>query len=172
MKKLLIGKGTFSKAYLTDQGYVELHSVDPVKECMALWGFGDSRLWPQIERIECQGNGWQVFKMPLYDKPKSLKNSLNPDDWEFYKALKAIPRAMNWEKDYELKGKWHRAFDKLRDKWAQHVEALDEALDSIANYGFDICFEISPRNVAVKDGNLILLDCFFLRSKLREVTGR
>lgn len=166
MKKLL-GRGTFTRAYLLESGEVELHSIDPVKECLALWGFGDSQLWPKIERIDYI-DGVGVYRMPRYEKPKSLKKALNAHDWEFYKALRALPCSIGFEKESELKNRWHEKFDTLKNQFSDYVEALHEALDSLGNYGFDICFEISPRNVAVKDGNLILLDCFFLRSKLRE----
>ncbi|UZT50044.1 hypothetical protein [Enterobacter phage 01_vB_Eclo_IJM] len=43
------------------------------------------------------------------------------------------------------------------------------ALDACANFGSDIQFEISPRNVRAVNGKLILVDCFFLVSKLQEV---
>jgi hypothetical protein len=170
MKKL-IGKGAFTKAYLLDSGEVELQSIDPIKECMALWGFGDSRLWPEIERIECRTNGVQVFRMPYYDRPKSLKNNLTPNDYSFYKDLRSLTRATGLLRGYQLKQHWHDQFDSLKAKWPEHVAALHEVLDAIANYGEDICFEISPRNVAVKDGKLILLDCFFLRSVLMGVNN-
>jgi hypothetical protein len=44
-----------------------------------------------------------------------------------------------------------------------------DALDACANYGNDVCFEISPRNVAVKNGKLVLMDCFFMADKLQEI---
>jgi hypothetical protein len=49
---------------------------------------------------------------------------------------------------------------------------MQDAVEACANYGSDVMFEISPRNVAVHNGNLILLDCFFIKSKLREVRDK
>jgi len=59
------------------------------------------------------------------------------------------------------------AFRSLPREFKTAKTALIDAVSALTNYGSDICFEISPRNIAVtKTGNLILLDCFFMRSKL------
>lgn len=52
------------------------------------------------------------------------------------------------------------------------MQIILEALDACLNYGSSVRFEISPRNVAVQDGQLVLLDCFYLQSTLNEVLGR
>jgi len=67
-----------------------------------------------------------------------------------------------------LKDAWYKEFSKVTNITLRN--SLQEAIDACANYGSDIKFEISPRNVAVKNGNLILLDCFFVGSKQIEVT--
>ena len=36
------------------------------------------------------------------------------------------------------------------------------ALDACGNWSTNVMFEISPRNIAVDNGQLVLLDCFFL----------
>ena len=40
-------------------------------------------------------------------------------------------------------------------------EALLEMVDGLRNYCEAVAFEISPRNVTVRSGKLVLLDCFF-----------
>jgi hypothetical protein len=70
--------------------------------------------------------------------------------------------------DFAYLDELRKQFNRL-PKWA--ARALNEQIDGLMNYGADIRFEISPRNVAVKNGKLILLDCFFFASKLREVRG-
>ena len=57
----------------------------------------------------------------------------------------------------------------LPDKFAEEKEAICAHIQGLRDYGEDICFEISPRNVAVDNGKLILLDCFFKRSALDEL---
>ena len=60
----------------------------------------------------------------------------------------------------------------MPDKFDNEKEAILEAIDAMCNYGSDVSFEISPRNIAAdKDGNLILLDCFFIKSQLSNVRG-
>ena len=59
----LIGRGTFSRAYLRRDGRVLLKSDDPMKEAMALGFFPRSRLFPRIERIAstsqpCAQSAW------------------------------------------------------------------------------------------------------------------
>ena len=61
----------------------------------------------------------------------------------------------------------YNAFNQLDDE--ELKETMLEALDACTNCGSDVAFEISPRNVAVKDGKLILLDVFFMKSALNEV---
>lgn len=168
MKKL-IGKGAFTKAYLLDSGKVELHSADPVKECMALWGFGDSYLWPIIERIDDE-----VYTMDYLPKTPSLKASLEPRQYQLYKALRSLAPLLGFgrPKDWEYMQHWYNEFQSLPEEFEEEKQALCDALDALANYGQDIQFEISPRNVRAVNGKLCLLDCFFFVSQLKLVNSR
>ncbi|UZT50357.1 hypothetical protein [Enterobacter phage 04_vB_Eclo_IJM] len=74
----------------------------------------------------------------------------------------------------DLYHKWYEIFQAAHDR--SETETVREglmdvlmALDACANFGSDIQFEISPRNVRAVNGKLILVDCFFLVSKLQEV---
>jgi hypothetical protein len=62
---------------------------------------------------------------------------------------------------------WYKAFTKLENRKLSKV--MCEAIEACANYGSAIGFEISPRNVAVNNGKLVLLDVFYSISKLREI---
>lgn len=169
MKKL-IGKGSFTKAYLLDSDKVELHSIDPAKECMALWGFGDSYLWPILE-----SKGDQVYTMDYFPKTPSLKNSLEPRQYQLYSALrKLVPYLSYGHKahDWEYSDHWRTQFESLPAEFEEEKQALLEAVDSLGNYGQDIQFEISPRNVRAVNGKLCLLDCFFFVSQLQLVNSR
>lgn len=48
----LIGKGAFTKAYLLDNGRVQLHSCCPFKECMAHGWFPESDLFPKLTFVD------------------------------------------------------------------------------------------------------------------------
>jgi len=162
-------RGAFSKVTFSECGkFAKITSQDMAKECLVMWGYGESDMWPEIERqydMETQDSDDQVFVMPKYDQPRSLKAALLPEEWEKYQALRKTP--------------WHMAgYGKFCELYrlAQTLpyglsDVICEALDSLANYGDTWAIEVSPRNVAVKNGRLILLDIFYDRKALRRNFG-
>jgi O6-methylguanine-DNA--protein-cysteine methyltransferase len=161
--KNVIGKGLFTTAYLQDdKKTVVLKSTDYIKECMSLNWFPESKHLPEIEMIDRF-----VYKMPLYNKPTSLKNNLKPSQYKIYQELRKL--SVGFVKNsYYLMDAWHKEFDKITNKKIRTL--LKDCLDSCSNYGSDIQFEISPCNVAIDNkGNLILLDCFFVQSQANEI---
>ena len=160
-----IGKGAFSTVYKQANNKVLIKTCDPVKECMSLDWFPNSRLFPKIERIGVSDCGqFQFYTEKYYEKVRSLKNALLPAEYEFYKLLKG-----------RLCGDYCQliAFIKsLPVQYRTKKKALLDAIDALMNYGSDIRFEISPRNVTVENGKLILLDCFFFRSTLTKVINK
>ena len=169
-KKKLLGKGGFTTAYLLGNGTVEIISNDPIKECMSLGWFPRGRLFPKIKQIfdHDPDSIYKIYHMEFYDRPRSLKSNLCPHDWELYKELRKLYIPCHTE-DYMKCDKWHGAFDTISDKFSAEKEEIKEALDACSNYGTDIGFEISPRNVALRDDNLILLDVFYMHRKCREM---
>lgn len=158
MKK--IGTGAFSTVYKKGNNKVLIKSVDPVKECMSLGWFPNSSLFPKIERVAKSDCGeYSFYEEKYYPKVSSLKNNLLPNEYEFYKTLRNLHPTMGYNRLFE-------AFDKLPSKFARKKAHLKEAIDGLSSYGEDICFEISPRNVAVHNKKLVLLDCFFMETAL------
>tara|TARA_R110000772_G_scaffold268686_3_gene397523 strand:+ start:7288 stop:7794 length:507 start_codon:yes stop_codon:yes gene_type:complete len=157
-----IGKGLFSTAYLQENNTVVLKSVDPIKECMSFGWFPESNFFPKIEHID-----FELYSMKYYPKVKSLKKSLTPKHWDIYKELRKLDIGIV-DNRYNYLDSWREEFKKVTNKTVKN--ALIEAVEACANYGSDVRFEISPRNVAVsKTGKLILLDCFFIQSKADQV---
>ena len=164
-----IGSGAFTKAYLMENGRVLLRSCDPIKEAMAYGWFPKSEYFPEVVVLD---DG--VYEMQYYPRVRSLKAALAPTQWEIYKSLRNI-----WN---EHRGKcrdyfdWYKVFEQeATDEFgvpADVVQIILEALDACSNYDQSVNFEISPQNVAVQDGQLVLLDCFYLQSALNEVIGR
>jgi len=146
----LIGRGQFSTVYRKNSSTVLIKSTDPVKECMALGWFPSCRLFPKIKRINCE-----LYESKYYPRVRSLKNSLEPKQWELYKALRGC---MSWKLTAE------QVIKSLHPKFRKQRDHLLAAINALYNYGDDVCFEISPRNVTVHKGKLILLDCFFMKS--------
>ena len=153
----LIGRGHWSRVYLQDCGTkVLIKSKDPVKECMAYGWFPESRLFPEIT---CIDKG--MYECKYY--PKRPISELSKGDAWIYKTLRkiftgSIPSGTK---------SWNRLF-----AWQQVINESDlqpwvkndlcAALDACGNWSTNVMFEISPRNIAVDNGQLVLLDCFFL----------
>ena len=160
----LIGKGFFSKVYenADNANRVFVKSEDPIKECMSMGWFPESSLFPKVERED-----FNIYSMPFYSdaKGRGVLNKLDLHGKKLYRALQKVQT-----QNLKIKGSeyssLYTAFEGLGDEFANEREDLIFALDACANYGTDVCFEISSRNVAVEDGKLVLLDCFFLRSAI------
>lgn len=151
--KKLLGKGLFSKVYDNGDDTVTIVSCDSAKECMALFPVDSSR-FPTVTRVEC--DEYSTYTMKKYDKVKGIQTKVNYYDWSLFKWLRdnlnktigynAIVDALEFDMPNE--------FDEDR-------EVLLDMVDHMANYGDDISFEISPRNVAIDNGRLVFLDVFF-----------
>lgn len=164
-KGKLIGRGAFTRCYKLGEDQVLLESCCPAKECMSFgWGnTGD--LFPKLERVEF--DEYSTYVMKRYPKTRGLKSHISEHQWSLYKALRALP--INFGGDCDGSNHWYNQFNSLPDQFEDEKEQLLEMLNAMGNYGADIGFEISPRNVAVDNGKLVLLDCFFMISKLKEV---
>lgn len=161
----LIGTGTFTKCYLLNCGKrVVLKSSDPIKECMAKGWFPASFNFPTVDYYGDAGD----YVMKHYPKVKSLKNNLRPSEWLKYQQLRKVANGAGFCKSGTEFYHWTDQFKKLTNRTLR--SNMQYALEACSNYGIDVCFEISPRNVAVSStGTLILLDCFFIKSKLLEI---
>lgn len=168
-----IGKGAFSTAYAIGND-IFIDSCDPAKECMALGWFPNHPMFPKVERLEITDRGG-IYKMPRYEKLWGNTSQLTKSEVKFLKELRAA-----WEHFRGLRCKhWN---DRGRDNnsyeyaiaAAKHISsrtkraAFIEAVEAMTNYGSDVGFECPNANLAIKGGRLILLDCFFMVSKLEE----
>ena len=160
----IVGKGAFSTVYELNEKQVLIKSSDPIKECMSMGWFPDSRLFPKVEYLDSE-----TYVMQKFAKVKSPKSELTEKDYSIYLELRALKTGYV-KNSHWANTEWHKQFDTIKNKRVR--EALKDALDACCNYGSDINFEISPRNIAVKNGKLILLDCFFSISKLNEVRSK
>ena len=162
-----IGSGLFTTAYSTnlkDKVFVE--SSDYIKECMALGWFPNSRLFPKVSF----GLERNTYIMPYYDKVRAPKKQLTPKDYEVYQELRHVFDNIKGIYGYDMNDLITVFKRDVTNKRVRN--ALIEAVEACGNYGADVCFEISPRNIAVsKSGRLVLLDCFFIRSQMREVSN-
>lgn len=158
-----IGKGAFSTVYKQANNKVLIKSCDNAKECMSMHWFPKSRLFPKIERVGVSDCGkFQFYTEKYYEKATSLKNSLLPNEYAFYKLLQKYPCGGDYSQLIAF-------FKSLPVQYRTKKKALLEAIDTFSNYGSDIRFEISPRNVTVNNGKLVLLDCFFFANTLTKV---
>lgn len=162
-----IGKGAFSIVYKKDEKTVFIKSKDNVKECMSMGWFPNTRMFPKIERVGVSDCGeFQFYEEKFYERKLAPKKDLLPDEYEFYQALRNLNTRC--DNNYMRLDHWRNQFDSLPAKFKRKKKLLNEALDALSNYGTDICFEISPRNIAIHAGKLVLLDCFFFASALKK----
>ena len=164
----LIGKGMFTKCYQLSSNRVLLKSTDPIKE--ALWfGEVDNFRFPTLERrfdLESDVHDYRVYEMEYFPKMSSLKNNLDPSEWELYKLLHELDFAQAGFQPSQRHLKMEHT-DNLQMLIEESYlptdikELLLEVINVIQNYTDAIAFEISPRNVAIYNGKLILLDVFF-----------
>lgn len=174
----LIGKGTFTKAYLQPDNTVKLISCCPIKEIMALGWFPDSPLFPTLtknyEAIYHEGvyydGAYYEYHMEYYPRlDGGVRKNLDPDQYEIYKTLRLLDIEVGTVKDTG----YHnvvKAFETLEDDTLRAT--MLDAATACANTTHDIVFEISPRNIAIKDGKLILLDVFFDKGMLKRLNKR
>jgi hypothetical protein len=186
-----IGKGLFSKAYLTKSGtpYVYLITKEGAKGAdYAKRMLSDltedeefSPYLPRVTAVGCLPTDECVYRMPLYNAPLK-KNKDAPLAWEQYRMLEscleeaknqvfwsAFPRGIN------MTYLGHALMDAVvvcaENKGAEPglIRALTLLKDTAGDYGADYAFEFSPRNLATTDnGHLILLDTVFSMKSVRE----
>lgn len=177
-----IGKGMFTTAYLNDKNECILHSYDPIKEA-----YSESipnKYFPLVERLWNKGYGSKFdmlhiwYKMKYFKRVKSLKKSLKPSQYKMYKELRKIDESVallnmggygenvrGWKKTENL----IKEVSKSNLHYSQKNIILSK-IDDIKNYSDHIIMEVSPRNVACNNGNLILLDIFFCGNAHKRVT--
>jgi hypothetical protein len=153
----LIGKGAFTKCYQLNDTTVLLKSEDPIKECMAHGWFPETDLFPKVEFSSIDG----CYEMEYFPRVTSLKNNLDSDQYQIYKELRDIQNKIGWSINiYESYLEVYKAFEQLDNEELKNI--MIEALEACGNCGSNVGFEISPKNVAVKKGKLILLDVFYI----------
>lgn len=169
-----IGKGAFTTAYLNEATQrVTLHSCDPYKEAMAWGWFPESPLFPAVDFIDVG-----VYEMDYMPATRGLKSALKPDQWDLYQCLRAV--ADEWRSTMDSNNWRHSdSFSMLHTAlresaasalYPEAIQTIREAVDACSNFGSDVGFEVSPRNVHVNSsGQLVLMDVFFSLNKLIEV---
>ena len=155
----------FTTAYLNEKEECILKTFDTVKMSISEGYCSEHRLFPPIERvgeIYHGGKSMVMLKMEYFPRVTSIKNNVSPRQWRLYKALRDVFRAVMMERGrWEYMDLLYDTFRKMPSEFANEKEALVEMVDQLRNYMTFVGFEISPRNVAVKGGKLVLLDCFF-----------
>lgn len=160
MKLEVIGKGSFSTVYKKDGNNVLIKSDDYVKEALSFGWHKESKFIPKIKSLN---DGY--YEMKLYPKCTSPKKQLNNKAYSLYLELRNIFNNTYVNNKYDGFNILYNNFSNLTNKALK--DCLLSVLDSLSNYGSDIYFEISPRNISfTKTGNLILLDCFYFKTQL------
>lgn len=160
-KHHLLGKGFFSAVFRETPTTVLVVSDDPAKECLSMGWMPDSSLLPTIERIDYGSEGLSLYRMPLYHTFRAPKRNLNKKGYSQYLDLRSLRgKLASCQKSWDM-------IEILEKIPTDNAYFLSQCVDSMSNYTDKCGFEISPRNIASdKDGNLILLDCFFDKARI------
>jgi len=175
-----IGKGAFSRAYLTKTGtpYVYLITAeqdggDYSKRQLAELSRDEdhSPYLPRLLDVGCDERGRCYYRMPYYRAP--LRKADSPKAWAQYQMLRKcwLPALERLEQRKDRHGATyagHTVMEEVVECASEAgaspglVRALDLLRGAASNYGSDYSFEFSPRNLATTDkGQLILLDTVF-----------
>tara|TARA_R110000772_G_scaffold2089_3_gene7279 strand:+ start:12680 stop:13303 length:624 start_codon:yes stop_codon:yes gene_type:complete len=173
-----IGRGSFTTAYKKENDCI-LHSIDTVKIAMAEGFTPDHRMFPKVEFLDSYFNAdddrVNVLKMDYMPRPSSIKQNVTARQWRLYKWLESVFQTVLHSFDLGNYERMDLQYDLFRDcpsEFKAESEAITEMLDGLRNYCNIVVFEISPRNVTVKGGKLVLLDCFFDLELLENVRRR
>jgi len=151
-----VGSGNFTKAYERPDGYIELHSIDPVKEFMATIGFPDHPMFPKCEKIGTKGKDTSIYIMKKLTIISESSQKLN-------RRQQALLDALDNLRAYTAKD-LAKEFATLPDRFRVERELLIEATKSMGKVkALDgISWDMCDFNLAIsKSGRLILLDCFY-----------
>jgi len=125
-----------------------------------------------ISKIENFAPDYNIYRMKYFPRVKSLKSRLKPLQWALYKELRGIMDRTGYFRDnWDRINNYRKLFLEMGENLNKsfpgggiYGEIMNNAIDSLLNYGSSIRFEISPRNISVdSEGNLILLDVFFFQ---------
>lgn len=170
----LSNNGAFSRVCVNpEKSSVYMISVCPIKRCIAEENLYDEfDMLPQIHEVQ-NDQCSIIYKMPYYHTSRAVKKMLSDDQYDIYKMLVDLcdkfiatiqtPKHNN-HNNYSI---LFNLFDQIEN--ADVRDQMLGMLDCFANWTHKICFEISPRNVAEKDGKLVLLDCFYCVERLTEI---
>jgi hypothetical protein len=172
-----IGKGSFSTVYKhpSKQKKVLIVSSDKAKEAIAD-EIAYSDMLPKIKKIgfasDNEADCRRLYESIYYDKVRAPKQQLSKKAYQQYVQLrKAVDNIKQPLNIYDSYNRVYTAFEKIKDKNLR--EEMISILDGFSNYGSDVSFEISPRNIAIGNyKSLVLLDCFFFREDLLKVLDK
>lgn len=144
----LLGRGKWTRCYKLNEKRVLLKSSDIIKNIMSDRAFPKSKYFPSIRQTQTCGE----YTAPLYERITAPKQQLLPEEYAKYLDL---CRAIEYSYCPIT------AIEKIK-----HVgmrKAVERAYTTlIEDFGLDgVHLEVSPRNIASKQGKLILLDIFF-----------
>ena len=187
-----IGKGAFSKAYVTKKGKPEVYLITQEEDAgdfskRILSDINErtrSNYLPRVFDVGCLNDGSCVYRMPLYNAP--LRKSDSPKAWKQAKALQKCLKEANEYVERKLRREygynwWRQGRYAQRGSWTRNavlecarknklpkglIRALELLSDGTLDYVESYTFEFPARNLATTEsGHLVLLDVIFdLRS--------
>lgn len=164
-----IGSGAFCQVYRKGKTKVIIQSCCTVKRAMSEGFFPDSPLFPKIKLLDRKGR-WSYYEgtyMKVFDEYSTLMSKLNPFDKEFYHELNLAQYLDDHDEDYfDSYAGVIKNIETLPNKFHCRKALMIEAVEGLSNYGSDMALDVGTKNVALKNGKLVLLDCFFFKREI------
>ena len=160
--KKRIGTGSFSQAYQQKDGKVIIVSDDPVKKLMSKGVLPDHRMFPKVTMIAPETRRTDgIYEMEYYsivrDMPEEeIRKQLSKRQWYLLSTLRTIYCANGSPE--EIKKQLTRQMAKC---FHREMHLLFTAIDAVHATGVRANCEFQCMNLAVRDGKIVFLDCFF-----------
>jgi|APSaa5957512535_1039671.scaffolds.fasta_scaffold12114_2 hypothetical protein len=162
----VLGEGSWTRAFKMDNGQVLLRSQCKVKKAISQGLFPDSPLFPEITEVwydaerEVTYYTMELLEPGSFHEKENFGNSLSPESkiiWEQLIPLDNFMYSLHMEMsriDFWIKKFQNNLPNALANLMISVLRACDT--DNTGNVGF----EIPMHNIACKDGQLVLFDCF------------
>lgn len=160
LRQATVKKGQFTHCYIfDDQPFVILHSIDILKECLALWSnFENNPHLPQIKRLRHE---W--FVMPKYAQLTAKHKTA----WQQYKAIEKMHHRYITNRHYNYDVCLGFAQDVKNTVDIALGEAFEELINNGINATDNFLLDFKKVNFSVdNNGYLVLRDVLADKNKI------
>ena len=157
-----IGSGSWSSCFVQQDGTVVIKSKDFCKKLMSKEGWPKHRTWPKLKCIRLETDTeeplYQMERLEIISKCSEvyIKSNLSKRQYRWYKVLQEIDMLGG-----SIERQKTTLTQKIPKEFHREMKRIFEALEYIWSLEGEANFECQDFNLAIKDGYVVLLDCFY-----------